>query len=62
MVKRCVYCSIELGSEEVLDVCEKCGYGVWGKQMFDAIKSNMETAKEKGDLHQGSVGVYDSRP
>ena len=59
MVKRCVYCSIELGAEEVVDVCERCGHGVWGKQMFEAIKGNMETAKEKGNLHQGSVGVVD---
>jgi len=56
MVKRCVYCSVELSSECVVDVCEKCGYGVWGPKMFNVIKQNMECARDKGDLHQGSVG------
>ncbi len=55
MAKRCVYCSKDLDMECVLDVCEGCGHGVWGEKMFKAIKENMQGAKEKGDLHQGSV-------
>ena len=53
-----MYCSQELDSESVVDVCTKCGYGVWGKQMFEAIKENMQNAKDKGDLHQGSITEY----
>ncbi|OIO81541.1 hypothetical protein AUJ84_00740 [Candidatus Pacearchaeota archaeon CG1_02_32_132] len=55
MAKRCVYCSKEIDTESVVDVCESCGEGVWGEKMFGAIKENMEGARKKGDLHQGSV-------
>ena len=33
-----------------MEVCEKCGYEVWGSNMFNAIKKNMSDAKEKGDI------------
>jgi len=56
MGKKCVYCSIDLSLDNVVDVCEKCGYCVWGEKMFNTIKQNMESARDKGDLHQGSVG------
>ena len=56
MIKKCMYCSKEIGEESVVDVCTSCGHGVWGENMFNAIKENMENAKAKGDLHQGSVG------
>ena len=51
-----MYCSKELSLENVVDVCTTCGHGVWGEQMFSAIKKNMENARQKGDLYQGSVG------
>lgn len=57
MTKRCVYCSKDLPSESIVDVCEVCGVGVWGEKMFSAIKENMQSAKERGDLHQGSVSA-----
>jgi len=56
MEKKCIYCNIELSSESVVDVCQKCGHGVWGSKMFKAIQENMQNAQENGDLHQGSVG------
>ena len=37
-MKKCMYCSKELGEESVVDVCTSCGHGVWGEQMFNAIK------------------------
>jgi len=55
MVKKCIYCSKELELDNVLDVCILCGHGVWGEKMFNTIKENMENARERGDLHQGSV-------
>jgi uncharacterized UBP type Zn finger protein len=50
MVKKCMYCKAEVSEESVIDVCSKCGVGVWGKRMFDAIVKNMEEARSKGDL------------
>jgi hypothetical protein len=58
-MKKCVYCNVELDNESVVDVCVKCGHGVWGEKMFSAIRENMENARQKGDLHQGSVGGLD---
>ncbi len=58
MVKKCVYCSAPLGAEEVVDVCEKCGIGVWGQKMFQTIKDNCRSAEEAGSLHQGSVTQF----
>ncbi len=55
MVKKCIYCGKELDNSCVVDVCEKCGHSVWGPIMFSAIIRNMEEARIKGDLDQGSV-------
>jgi uncharacterized UBP type Zn finger protein len=55
MSKKCIYCSIALEEREVIDVCRNCGLKVWGETMFSAIVKNMESAKEAGDLYQGSV-------
>ena len=57
MVKKCIYCKVQIDEECVLDVCDRCGVGVWGTKMFQAIKDNMSGAKEKGDLFQGSVST-----
>ena len=55
MVKKCVYCKCKIDDESVVDVCDRCGIGVWGEKMFGAIKENMNNAREKGDLMQGLV-------
>ena len=52
---KCVYCKIQIPDNSVVDVCRKCGIGVWGEKMFNAIVQNMEGAKEAGDLYQGNV-------
>ena len=50
MVKKCIYCRCELSEESVIDFCERCGKGVWGDKMFNAIIQNMENARSNGDL------------
>jgi len=55
MVKKCVYCNVQLEDDSVIDFCQKCGVGVWGPKMFEAIVQNMENARDVGDLYQGSV-------
>ncbi|MBT3404902.1 hypothetical protein HN832_01760 [archaeon] len=53
MVKKCLYCSCELNESSVIEFCRKCGVGVFGEKMLNAIVTNMEEAREKGDLcHQ----------
>ncbi len=52
---KCVYCKTALPDESVLDVCRRCGIGVWGENMYNAILKNMGDAKESGNLFQGSV-------
>ncbi len=54
-MKKCIYCKSELSEDSAIEVCNSCGYQVWGKKMFEAILGNMENAKEAGDLYQGSV-------
>lgn len=54
-MKKCIYCYSEISQDSVMDVCNGCGYQVWGEKMFSAIKQNMENARESGDLFQGSV-------
>jgi hypothetical protein len=31
----------------VIDFCSRCGVGVWGEKMFQAILKNMEQARDK---------------
>jgi len=56
-MKKCIYCNSEIPMESVIDFCERCGIGVFGHKMFNAIVENMENARDRGDLFQGSVGV-----
>ena len=55
MVKKCIYCSKEIEEDSLVEVCVDCGHGVWGEKMFRAIKENMESARDSGNLHQGSI-------
>ena len=55
MVKKCGFCKAPIGEEISFEVCERCGHGIWGERMFKAIRDNMDKAKAKGDLFQGSV-------
>ncbi|MGV8151791.1 MAG: hypothetical protein ACP5OG_01815 [Candidatus Nanoarchaeia archaeon] len=55
MAKKCIYCKCNISDESVIDFCERCGIGVWGEKMFNAIVNSMNESKSRGDLHQGSV-------
>ena len=55
MPKKCIYCKNEIDQESVIDFCKRCGVGVWGDKMFNAIVQSMEKSRENGDLYQGSV-------
>jgi len=55
MTKRCIYCKTQIDDNSVVDVCRRCGVGVWGEKMFAAILQNMSQAREAGDLFQGTV-------
>jgi len=50
MTKKCIYCGQEICSRSLIDFCERCGKGVWGEKMFNAIVKNMEEANDRGDL------------
>ncbi len=49
-MKKCMYCKNKLSEEAVIEVCDRCGLGVWGANMFNTIKRNMQEAHEKGDI------------
>ncbi len=55
MAKKCIYCKVDIDENSVIDFCKKCGVGVWGEKMFQAIVDSMEKARTDGDLFQGSV-------
>lgn len=59
-MKKCIYCKTEINDEYVVDFCQRCGVGIFGKKMFEAIVENMEKAREKGDLYQGCLGQPES--
>jgi len=58
MSKKCIYCRTEISEDSVMDVCEPCGIGVWGKKMFSTIIRKMEDARDKGDLvSTNTIGI-----
>ena len=55
MAKKCIYCKTNIDDDSVIEVCKRCGIGVWGEKMFEAIKKSMENARDDGNLFQGSI-------
>lgn len=58
---KCVYCKGQIEDNRAVDVCDRCGVGVWGEKMFKAIIQNMGDAKTKGDLNQGLININDEK-
>jgi hypothetical protein len=58
MVNKCVYCSKEIPANKAFSVCKHCGIKVWGLKMYEAIDSQMNDAKETGNLEQGVFFRY----
>lgn len=55
MTNQCIYCKCELEANKALSVCKVCGVKVWGLKMYEAINSQMNDARESGNLEQGNI-------
>ena len=63
MSKKCIYCRKDIEETSVIDVCEPCGIGVWGRKMFGTIVRKMEDARDRDDLvSTNTIGIGKLEP
>jgi uncharacterized UBP type Zn finger protein len=53
--KCCVYCKGNVPEDRAMDVCDRCGRGVWGDKMFQHILQGTNDQMAKGNLELGRV-------
>jgi len=61
MAKKCFYCSCDIGSNTVVDMCANCMHQVWGEKMTNTIISNMERERDSGNLELGRVSEFSEK-
>lgn len=49
MVK-CVFCGVDILDNRSMEICDKCGVGVWGLKQWQNIRKTTDEARDKGDL------------
>jgi hypothetical protein len=49
-MRKCVYCNADVPVERAMQICDRCGVGVWGKKQWEHIKKTTDDAQDKGDL------------
>lgn len=55
MAKNCIYCSVEIDSNSVVDMCYKCMYQVWGDKMTKTIIQNMERERNFENIETNKI-------
>ena len=54
-MRKCVYCNAEIEDDRSMQICDRCGLGVWGKKQWEHIKKTTDHARDKGDLDFNSA-------
>jgi uncharacterized UBP type Zn finger protein len=53
-MRKCIYCNTEINDDRSMQICDRCGVGVWGKKQWENIKKTTDEARDKGDLNFNS--------
>jgi len=47
---KCVFCGTNILDNRSMEICDKCGVGVWGPKQWNNIKKTTDEARDRGDL------------
>ena len=47
---KCVFCNTNILDDRSMEICDKCGIGVWGPKQWNNIKKTTDEARDRGDL------------